>query len=146
MFAKTNVIYLRTRSLFLLLRVHDISSSWNAITASAHGGMFMPARNEWFKAYWPLLEQLTTHVANVENEMLKATFYPERELAIALKFCLVVSLSAKAQMHWLLHRDHEESAQRALDVVMEVVTVTRTIKDNEFLLLDPLLGVSSDSF
>ena len=142
MFAKTNLIYLRTRSLLLLLRVHDLSAEWAAISSAGHGAMFSPARPEWFKAYWPQLEQLTSHIANLESEMLKATFYAEREVSVALKFCLVVSLSAKAQMHWLLHRDHEESAQRALDIVMEVVTVTRTIKDNEFLLLDPLLGVS----
>lgn len=142
MFAKTNLIYLRTRSLLLLLRVHDISAEWQQITQSMHGGMFAPQRPEWFNVYWPLLEQLTGHASNLDSEMLKASFFNERELCVALKFCLVVTLSAKAQMHWLLHRDHEESAQRALDVVMEVVTVTRTIKDNEFLLLDPLLGVS----
>ena len=122
--------------------MHDFKTDWCTITASAHNGIFSASRTELIKHYWPLLENLTTHGANLENEMLKATFYEERELSVALKFCLVVSLSAKAQMHWLLHRDHEESAQRALDIVMEVVTVTRTIKDNEFLLLDPLLGVS----
>ena len=73
--------------------------------------------------------------------MLKATFYGERERAVSLKFCLVLALTAKAQLHWLPHKDHEESAQRALDVVLEIVNVSRTFKDNEFIMLDPFLGV-----
>ncbi|KAH9946172.1 uncharacterized protein BXZ73DRAFT_86353 [Epithele typhae] len=142
-FAKSNLIYLRTASLLYLLRVSELTAEWSAFPADSVRGVFHANRPAWFERYWPLLEELGGHVSNLEHEMLKATFYAERELSIALKFSIVVALSAKAQMHWLLHRDHEESAQRALDVVMEVITVTRTFKDNEFLLLDPLLGVSA---
>lgn len=98
-------------------------------------------RRAWFEQYWPLLEELSAHATSVEGEMLKATFYGERERAVALKFCLVITLAGKAQLHWLPHAHHAENAQRALDVVFEIVNVTRTFKDNDFLLLDPLLGV-----
>ncbi|KAI8998698.1 hypothetical protein BD414DRAFT_575203 [Trametes punicea] len=139
--AKTNVVYLRTRSLLLLIRTTELSRQWAELSATAHGGIFAPGRPAWFEQYWPLLAEVSAHVATIESEMLKSTFYGDRAHGIALKFSLVVALSSKAELHWLLRRDHPESMQRSLDVVMEVVGVTRSFKDNDFVLLDPLLGL-----
>ncbi|KAI0646986.1 hypothetical protein C8Q79DRAFT_1009139 [Trametes meyenii] len=139
--AKTNIVYLRARSLLLLVRTKELAHEWAALSASAHGGVFAPGRPAWFARYWPLLEEVSAHAAGLEGEMLKATFYGDRAHGVALKFSAVVSLSSKAELHWLVHRDHPESMQRALDVVMEVVGITRSFKDNDFILLDPLLGI-----
>ncbi|RDX56839.1 hypothetical protein OH76DRAFT_1395982 [Lentinus brumalis] len=139
--AKTNTTYIRARSLLYLIRVHELVTHWESINAATPTGMFSGARPAWFNAYWPLLEEITSSCSHIDGEMLKASFYGERPRAIALKFSLVVMLSAKAQLHWLVHRTHDDSAQRALDTVMEVVSVTKTFKDNDFFLLDPLLGV-----
>ncbi|EIW60448.1 uncharacterized protein TRAVEDRAFT_45698, partial [Trametes versicolor FP-101664 SS1] len=137
--AKTNVVYLRARSLLLLVRTRDAAREWAEL--GAHGGLFAPARPAWFERYWPLLEEVSAHATTVEAEMLKATFYGDRAHGVALKFTLVVALASKAELHWLVHRDHPESMQRSLDTVMEVVGITRGFKDNDFILLDPLLGV-----
>ena len=139
--AKTNTTYIRARSLLYLIRVHELVTHWESINAATPSGMFSAARPAWFNTYWPLLEDITASTSHIDGEMLKASFYGERERAVALKFSLVTMLSAKAQLHWLVHRTHAESAQRALDTVMEVVSVTKTFKDNDFFLLDPLLGV-----
>ncbi|KAI0637040.1 hypothetical protein C8Q77DRAFT_1051446 [Trametes polyzona] len=139
--AKTNVVYLRARSLLLLVRTRDAAREWAELAASAHGGIFAPGRPAWFARYWPLLEEVSAHAAAVEGEMLRATFAGDRAHGVALKFSLVVALASKAELHWLVHRDHPESMQRALDTVMEVVGITRGFKDNDFILLDPLLGV-----
>ncbi|KAI0831235.1 hypothetical protein BC628DRAFT_1352865 [Trametes gibbosa] len=139
--AKTNVVYLRARSLLLLVRTRDAAREWAELSASAHGGIFAPGRPAWFERYWPLLEEVSTHVTAVEAEMLRATFYGDRAHGVALKFSLVVALASKAELHWLVHRAHPESMQRSLDTVMEVVGITRSFKDNDFILLDPLLGV-----
>ncbi|KAH9901317.1 hypothetical protein C8Q73DRAFT_677464 [Cubamyces lactineus] len=134
--AKTNVVYLRARSLLLLVRTRNLAQEW-----ATHQGVFAPGRPAWFERYWPLLEEVSAHAAAVEAEMLKATFYGDRAHGVALKFSLVVALASKAELHWLVHRDHPESMQRSLDVVMEVVGITRSFKDNDFILLDPLLGL-----
>lgn len=138
--SKTNLTYLRTRSLLLFMRTAELASQWATM-----GSMpFNPARPAWFDAYWPLLQEVTNHAANLDTEMLKMSMYQEEHHhTVALKFCLVVALSGKAHLHWLMHHSSPESAQRALDVVMEVVGITRTFKDPEFILLDPLLGVSA---
>ncbi|KAI0781008.1 hypothetical protein BD413DRAFT_608208 [Trametes elegans] len=139
--AKTNVVYLRARSLLLLIATRAAVREWHELAAGAHGGVFAPGRPAWFERYWALLEEVSAHAAAVETEALKATFYGDRAHGVALKFSLVVALASKAELHWLVHRDHPESMQRALDVVMEVVGITRGFKDNDFILLDPLLGV-----
>ncbi|KAI0721714.1 hypothetical protein C8T65DRAFT_630977 [Cerioporus squamosus] len=139
--AKTNTTYIRARSLLYLIRVHELVTRWEHINTATPRGMFSAARPAWFHDYWPLLEEVTSSASHIDGEMLKASFNGERPRAIALKFSLVIMLSAKAQLHWLVHRTHDESAQRALDTVMEVVSVTKTFKDNDFFLLDPLLGV-----
>ncbi|KAI0362018.1 hypothetical protein OH77DRAFT_1416218 [Trametes cingulata] len=139
--AKTNVVYLRARSLLLLIRTKQASLEWAALSSTAHGGVFAPGRPAWFERYWPLLEEVSAHATAIEAETLRATFYGDRAHGVALKFSLVVALASKAELHWLLHRDHPESMQRALDTVMEVVGITRSFKDNDFILLDPLLGL-----
>lgn len=136
--AKSNLVYLRTRSLLLYMRVAELESQW----VHLNGPGFIPQRTVWFDSYWPLLAELTAHAANLESLMLRSSFESDRMHAVTLKFCQVVALSGKAQMHWFLHRTHPESHMRALDVVMEIVGITRTFKDTEFMLLDPLLGVS----
>ncbi|KAI0336461.1 hypothetical protein GY45DRAFT_1342024 [Cubamyces sp. BRFM 1775] len=138
--AKTNVVYLRARSLLLLVRARNLASQWANLSTLPHGGIYSPARPAWFEQYWPLLDEVSSHATAVEAEMLKATFYGDRAHGVALKFSLVVALATKAELHWLVHRDHPESMQRSLDVVMEVVGITRSFKDNDFILLDPLLG------
>ncbi|PIL23925.1 hypothetical protein GSI_13676 [Ganoderma sinense ZZ0214-1] len=138
--AKTNLTYIRTRSLLLFIRVRDLVDEWARLNTLAD--LVVLQRCAWFEQqYWPLLEELSAHATSVEGEMLKATFYSDRERAVALKFCLVIALAGKAQLHWLPHAHHAENAQRALDVVFEIVNVTRTFKDNDFLQLDPLLGI-----
>ena len=124
-----------------LIRVHELVNHWDSINAATPSVMFSAARPAWFDQYWPLLEDITASSSHIDNEMLKASFDGERERAVALKFSLVAMLSAKAQLHWLVHRTHLESAHRALTTVMQVVSVTKTFKDNDFFLLDPLLGV-----
>ena len=137
--AKTNLTYIRTHSLLLFIRIRDLAEEWARMNAFVDSTC--PQRFAWVEQYWPLLEELSAHATSVEGETLKATFYRERERAVALKFCLIIALAGKAQLHWLPHAHHAENAQRALDVVLEIVNVTRTFRDNEFLLLDPLLGV-----
>ncbi len=139
--ATTNLAYIRTRSLLLFIRVRDLAAACARTNALVDLVCLPAQRGPWFEQYWSLLEELSAHATGVEGEMLKATFYSEHERAVALKFCLVIALAGKAQLHWLPHAHHAESAQRALDVVFEIVNVTRTFKDNEFLMLDPLLGV-----
>ncbi|KAH9854166.1 hypothetical protein C2E23DRAFT_819846 [Lenzites betulinus] len=139
--AKTNVVYMRARSLLLLVRARAAAHEWAEFAATAHGGVFAPGRPAWFERYWPLLEEVSAHATAVEAEMLRATFYGDHAHGVALKFSLVVALASKAELHWLVRRDHPESMQRSLDTVMEIVGITRTFKDNDFILLDPLLGV-----
>ena len=127
------------------MRTRRLADAWAKLAAAAHQGVFSPGRPAWFEHYWPLLDEVSAHAAIVEAEMLKATFYGDRAHGVALKFSLVVALASKAELHWLVHRDHPESMQRSLDVVMEVVGITRSFKDNDFILLDPLLGVCTAS-
>ncbi|KAI0748054.1 hypothetical protein C8Q80DRAFT_1169835 [Daedaleopsis nitida] len=138
--AKTNLVYLRTRSLLLYIRASEVVLQWQHLSEST--GPFQPARAHLMDLYWPLIDEFADHLSKLRPVMLKASFNMERENTVALKFCLVVSLSGLAQLHWLLHRTHAESRQSAIDVVMEVVGITRSFKDTDYILLDPLLGLA----
>ena len=67
---------------------------------------------------------------------------PDPRHGVGLKVCMMIALAAELELHRLPATYHAESRQRVIDVVLEIVGLTKGFKDEDYVLLDPILGVS----
>lgn len=123
------------------VRVTGVSPTPATSQPSTHIG---PSQS-WYKEYWELLEEITQHLAAATTLMLKATIAADRHYGTTLKVCLIVSMAAQIELHRLSASHHLESRQKCIDVIQELVGLTEGIKDDDYVLLDPILGVSMSS-
>ncbi|OBZ75711.1 hypothetical protein A0H81_04383 [Grifola frondosa] len=128
---------------FKTLHTRKISARWTNILLDQGAGNIEPssAQSQWYAEYWLLLEEVSQHVANLSPSMLKLIFQHEREAANGFKLSMIISLTASAELHRLLPHHHTESRQKCLDVVLEIVGITKGFTDEDYILLDPILGV-----
>lgn len=73
--------------------------------------------------------------------MLKSSLCTDPTQAVTLKVCLMVALAAQLELHRLPGFYHPESRQKVVDIICEIVGLTKGIKDEDSSLLDPILGV-----
>ncbi len=97
---------------------------------------------EWYSQYWDTLEEVSQHVSLLVPQMLKSTLCADPRHGVSLKVCIMIALAAMVELHRLPATYHAESRQKVVDVVMEIVGLTRGFKEEDFVLLDPILGVS----
>lgn len=97
----------------------------------------------WYNSYWELLRRLELHLSNVKPAVLKATFWLEKENSLALKVSQILSLNALIELHTILALNHSESRRGRIDAVFELVSITESLHDEDFYLLDPVLMVRS---
>jgi hypothetical protein len=116
-----------------------------ALSASASSTGQLGNTPDWYEQYWEVLEEISYFVAGLTTEMLKASMSNDSRQAVALKVCLIISLSAQLELHRLLSSYHPESRQKAVDGISEIVGLTRGFKEEDSSLLDPILGVSKPS-
>ena len=144
--SKNNLVILRARSVSLLQRTRALSAQWTDLALNIGNPPYWSSesgpQDQWFGDYWSLLEEVSEHLANLTPSMLKATFFRHREHGLALKLCTIISLTAAAELHRLLSSQHVESRLKCLDKVFEIVGITRSLKDDDYIFLDPILGVS----
>lgn len=97
-----------------------------------------------YKQYWNTLEDATEHVAILEPQMLKATINtdPDPRQGVSIKVCMIIGMAAKLELHRHPAPQHTDSRKKMLDIVLEIVRLTKDFKDEDFMMLDPVLGVS----
>lgn len=102
----------------------------------------MPAvQDEWYEEYWALMSDILSHLSLLSQSMLKSTFFLDREFGLGMKLCVIVALTASIELHRLLASYHPESRQKCLDAVFEIIGITKWLKDDDYIFLDPILGV-----
>lgn len=79
---------------------------------------------QWYEEYFELLDDVSEQISTLTPTMLKTSFFHHREETLALKMCLIISLTAAAELHRLLAYQHPESRVRCVDVVFEIVAVS----------------------
>ncbi|KAI0738068.1 hypothetical protein C8Q80DRAFT_1339871 [Daedaleopsis nitida] len=143
-FARTNLSILRARGALLMARTCQLSTRLPTLPGSPWEGL----RNKnsppctWLTDYWSLLEDVEVHLSIVNPTLLKAST-PGVELSPTpgLKICLIVALTAEAELHHLTPVSHAESRQHCLNAILKLVGIAKTFTANDYEMLDPLLGV-----
>ena len=107
---------------------------------------FTPLPPDWDKQYWEALEDVSQHVAVLVPQMLKSTLCADPRHGVSLKVCMMIAMAAQLELHRLPATYHSESRQKVLDTVMEIVGITKGFKDEDYILMDPILGVSLKTF
>ncbi|KZT68973.1 hypothetical protein DAEQUDRAFT_765761 [Daedalea quercina L-15889] len=141
--SKTNLVVLRARSLALLQESRRLAAKWTEIILNI--GAFDPQatindQTKWYDDYWELLEDVLEHNATLTVSTLKTSFNGNSEMALTLKMCTIVSLTAAAELHRLLAGHHLDSRSKCLNTALEIVNITKELRDDDYHFLDPVLG------
>ncbi|RDX47328.1 hypothetical protein OH76DRAFT_774894 [Lentinus brumalis] len=143
--SRTSLTIFRARGALLLHRTRQLSARFNALPTCpwelhlAHGAQ---EEQPWVVEYWSLLEEVETNLANVNPALLKASLHPELQPSThGLKICLIVALTAEAELHHLAPRTHPESRQHCLNAVLKLVGIGKTLTASDYEMLDPILGI-----
>ena len=142
--AKHCLITMRARSVYFLqqaLRLSRIRTE-SASNTMLRQSDYTALTPDWYTQYWETLEEVSMHVAILSPQMLKSTLCADPRHGVGLKVCMMIALAAELELHRLPATYHSESRQRVIDVVLEIVGLTKGFKDEDYVLLDPILGVS----
>lgn len=99
---------------------------------------------EWYTQYWETLEDVAMHVALLYPQMLQATLCADPRHGLCLKVGLIIALAAQVELHRMPGTYHSESRQKSLSVILEVISLTKGLKDEDYVMLEPILGVSTN--
>lgn len=125
---------MRAKSLFLLSQVRRLTAQW-------YPGE--PASAEWDESYWALMEALATHRSFVTFTLTKMAFYPEmRAMILGMKVCAVITLTAFLEMTSLFWGEQPELQRKSCAVVMEIVSISASLSEEDCAFLDPILLVN----
>jgi len=141
--SKNKLVVLRARSVAFLQHCRRLSARWTEIILNIGTSInpSMPdAQKQWYEEYWDLLEDIYEHISTLNPSMLKTSFFRQREHALALKMCMIISLTAAAELHRLLASHHPESRSECVDLVFQIVGITKGLQDEDYIFLDPILG------
>ena len=136
---------MRCKSMTLLREAMRLSQkrAEAAVATSSTGRILehtaLPA--EWFTQYWETLEDVTSHVALLYPQMLQASLCADPQHALCLKVCIIIVLTAQVELHRMPGTYHSESRQKALNVILDVIGLTKGLKDEDYAMLEPILGV-----
>jgi hypothetical protein len=139
--AKNCTIILRHKSLYLLREALRL-----AATAPSSLRIETTLPSEWCTHYWVTLEETMQHIAHIYPRMLQSNFHSDlNPHTLCLKSCLIFSLTAEIKLHTLPEFIRVESRQRALSLITDVTTLIQYLKDEDYTMLEPMLGVGIHS-
>lgn len=140
--ARNSVLVARCKSISLLrdaMRLSHIRATASANKTTVHIETALPM--EWYTQYWETLEDAAQHVAVLYPQMLQASLYDDVQHALCLKVCIIVALAAQIELHRMPGYYHAESRQKALTTILEVISLTRGLRQEDYAMLEPTLGV-----
>lgn len=140
--ARHSAIIMRCKSISLLrdaMHLSQIRSASSDSKSSVRLETALPM--EWYTQYWETLEDAAQHVAMLYPQMLQASLYADDQHTLCLKVCIVVALTAQIELHRMPGYYHAESRQKAMCVIVEVIRLLKGLKEEEYDMLEPTLGV-----
>ncbi|KAJ3520271.1 hypothetical protein NM688_g9187 [Phlebia brevispora] len=140
--AKHCVVTMRARSVYFLqqaLRLSRIRTE-TASKSMIHTSDYTALSPDWYTQYWETLEEVSQHVGILVPQMLKSTLCSDPRHGVSLKVCMMIAMAAQLELYRLPATYHAESRQKVLDVVLEIVGLSKGFRDEDFALLDPILG------
>ncbi|KIP05150.1 hypothetical protein PHLGIDRAFT_164927 [Phlebiopsis gigantea 11061_1 CR5-6] len=140
--ARHSAIVMRCKSIWILreaMRLSQIrAAAASESKSSARLETALPV--EWYTQYWETLEDAAQHVAVLYPQMLQASL-TDFQQTLCLKVCIIVALAAQIELHRMPGYYHVESRQRAMCVIVEVIRLIRGLKEEDYALLEPTLGI-----
>lgn len=135
---------MRCRSLSLLREAMRLSRARASAADKSLARLDAALPLGWYTQYWESLEDSSRHVALLYPQMLQSSLLPDLEQhTICFKACLVVSLTAQIELHSMPGFYHPESRQKALSTTIEVIGLTKSWKEDDYIMLEPTLRVST---
>ena len=140
--AKNSVVSMRARSVYFLYQALRLS---RMRMEAAYETRFQTSdyevlSSDWFAKYWETLEDATAHVAILSPQMLKTSLSVDPR-AVPSKVCMIIAMAAQLELYRHLAPGHVDTRNKLLNVVCEIVDLTKGFKDEDFVMLDPVLGV-----
>ncbi|EMD38527.1 hypothetical protein CERSUDRAFT_113707 [Gelatoporia subvermispora B] len=135
--AKNNFAVLRAKSMTLLYNARQLSGSLRTTGMDWSG--------DSTEGYWDMITSADQHMCTLKPLMLRATYEKTssslmRRSGLNLKLCMIISMTAAAELHSILMDTHLESRQSCLDMVYSIVRLTSSLRDEDYIFLDPILG------
>ncbi|OBZ75707.1 hypothetical protein A0H81_04384 [Grifola frondosa] len=130
--SRNNLAILRARSALIMHQTRKLSAKYTAIFCSDRG---------LCDDYWALLHEATDHIANLHPLIMRASFQHDDEYCIGLKICLIIALTASAELYRIAPKSHSDSRQKCLDVLQEIMGMYRISDDTFFIIMEPILGI-----
>lgn len=142
---KHSVVLMRCKSMMLLvdaLRLSQMRAQAAPATLSLSRPIEQtPLPSEWYTQYWESLEEITSHIALLYPQMLQASLCADPQQALGLKVALILGLSAQVELHRMPGTQHSESRQKSLCVILDIIGLAKGLKDEDYPMLDPILGL-----
>lgn len=141
--ARHSAIVMRCKSIWILREAMRLSQIRAAAASESKSSTRLETAlpMEWYTQYWETLEDAAQHVAVLYPQMLQASLYSDLQQTLCLKVCIIVALAAQIELHRMPGYYHIESRQRAMCVIVEVIRLIRGLKEEDYALLEPTLGV-----
>ncbi|EKM55428.1 uncharacterized protein PHACADRAFT_161409 [Phanerochaete carnosa HHB-10118-sp] len=142
--AKHSIVLMRCKSLILFREAMGLSQIRADTAAATSAGPVIEHTalpSEWYTRYWETLEEVTSHVALLYPQMLQASLCSDPQHALCLKVCLIIALAAQVDLHRMPGTYHLESRQKVLSVILDVIGLTKSLKDEDYAMLEPIIGI-----
>lgn len=142
--ANRSIMLMRCKSLVLLKEVMQLTQMHAEATATTSSGGIIEntaLSSEWRTRYWEAVEEITSHIAVIYPQMLQTSLSSDHERALSLKVCIIISLTAQVELHRIFRMYHMDSRQKAVSVILEIIGLTKTLKDDDYTMLSSVLGV-----
>ncbi|KAJ7267146.1 hypothetical protein C8J57DRAFT_360247 [Mycena rebaudengoi] len=131
-----DVNFMRAKSARLFAETRQLTSMWNGSPLGP------PAPTLWFDRYWKLIEQIHSHIGDLQPAVLKLSFLPDYHTTeLVLQLSTILALAALADLHATFAPGHPESSRRYRDTLTEIVSISGTFTSNDFRFLAPILSL-----
>ncbi|KAF7300220.1 hypothetical protein MKEN_01345800 [Mycena kentingensis (nom. inval.)] len=101
-----------------------------------------PCKESWQGLFWELIDALDAHRSFLNLLLTRIAFCPaHHRLGLALKVCLILTLTGTATLLAVFEGDNREVFSKKQGVIAEVIQLSSGFQESDFPYLDPILSV-----
>lgn len=100
------------------------------------------ATKAWYSMSYSLLQDMSAHIDDTRSLMSRIDQAQDQERRVCLIYSMITCWTSVAQLHDAMALQEHDSLQLCRKAVSEVFVWTRELRDKDYFLLDPFVGVS----